>query len=78
MYVSQKTDIIWNAGTALMFVSRQNNKVQRYYCKACKKYQQIFYKYKAYSKDANTNIILYKKEICGMRGVARIMKISIQ
>jgi insertion element IS1 protein InsB len=55
---------------------KQNNKVQRYYCKACKKYQQIFYRYKAYAKDTNAKIILYKKESCGMRGVARIMKIS--
>jgi transposase-like protein len=42
----------------------------------CKKYQQVFYKYNAYSKDTNAKIILYKKESCCMRGVARIMKIS--
>jgi hypothetical protein len=50
--------------------------VQRYYCKICKKYQQVFYKYKAYAKDTDAKIVLYKKESCGMRGVARIMKIS--
>jgi insertion element IS1 protein InsB len=55
---------------------KQNNKVQRYYCKACNKYQQAVYSYKAYAKDTNAKIILYKKESCGMRGVARIMKIS--
>jgi hypothetical protein len=52
-------------------------KIKDIIVKLCKKPQQVFYKYKAYSKDTNANIFLYKKEICGMRGgVARIMKIS--
>jgi hypothetical protein len=38
-------------------------KIKDIIVKLCKKHQQVFYKYKAYSKDTNANIILYKKEI---------------
>lgn len=53
----------------------QNNK-QRYYCKNCKVYFQEEYSYSAYKKLTNTMIKNLLKEGCGIRSIARVLKIS--
>ena len=55
---------------------KQLNGQQRYFCKSCKKSQQVIYKYKAYDHDIEKRIILYNKESCGIRSISRIAKIS--
>ena len=54
----------------------QKNGCQRYKCKQCKKKQQKRYKYHAYKPHINHTIIAYTKEGVGIRGTARLLKIS--
>ncbi|NDV70270.1 IS1 family transposase [Dysgonomonas sp. 25] len=54
----------------------QKNGCQRYKCKSCKKKQQKGYKYHAYNPSVNHSIITYTKEGVGIRGTARLLKIS--
>ena len=54
----------------------QRNGCQRYKCKQCKKKQQKRYKYHAYEPHINRTIIAYTKEGVGIRGTARLLRIS--
>ena len=54
----------------------QKNGCQQYKCKNCKKKQQKVYKYHAYEPHINRTIIAYTKEGVGIRGTARLLKIS--
>ncbi len=49
---------------------------QRYYCKACEKYFQNEYKYKAYNLDVNRMLKQLLKESCSVRGISRVLNIS--
>jgi insertion element IS1 protein InsB len=56
---------------------KHKNSVQKYYCKACKKYQQKLYQYNVYKKDVKD---LIPKLLCnsvGIRGIARVLTIAI-
>ncbi|MBN8879663.1 MAG: IS1 family transposase [Sphingobacteriales bacterium] len=55
---------------------RQKNGQQKLYCKACKKYQQGHYRYKAYKPEIIALIPKQKCESVGIRGAARILKIA--
>ncbi|HLK28672.1 MAG TPA: IS1 family transposase [Puia sp.] len=55
---------------------RQQNGMQRLYCKGCKKFQQQAYKYKACSKDINESIGKLVCEGVGIRSAARILGIA--
>jgi len=55
---------------------KSRNGTQRYYCKVCKKYCQSSYRYRACAKDTNNKIATLLKESCGVRSIARILKIS--
>ncbi|MCD0472576.1 IS1 family transposase [Flavobacterium sp. JAS] len=54
----------------------QSNGNQRYKCCVCQKRQQIDYRYNAYKRDVNQEIVLFTKEGLGIRSTARILKIS--
>jgi len=54
----------------------QSNGNQRYKCSVCQKRQQIDYRYNAYKRDINKEIVLFTKEGLGIRSTARILKIS--
>ncbi len=56
---------------------RQKNGAQKLYCAECKKYQQADYSYKAYTKGVNRMICTLVCESVSIRGIARILKISI-
>ena len=56
---------------------KQKNGVQKLYCRACKKYQQLQYKYVAYNATTNTMIASLVCESVGIRGIARVLKIAI-
>jgi IS1 family transposase/transposase-like protein len=49
---------------------------QRYICKMCGKTKVVNYTYKAYQTGTDDNIILFTKEGCGVRSIARILNIS--
>ena len=50
--------------------------IQRYYCKACKKYFQTEYTYKAYNLEVNNLLCQLLKESCGILSISRILNIS--
>ena len=54
----------------------EKNGKQRFRCKACKKSQQLEYRYNAYHPDLDQNIIALTKEGVGIRGTARLLGIS--
>jgi len=54
----------------------QSNGNQRYKCCVCQKRQQIDYRYNAYKRDINQEIVLFTKEGLGIRSTARILNIS--
>ena len=54
----------------------QQNGTQKYCCTVCRKYQQSVYKKKAYRTNLNNKIIVLLKEGCGIRSIARILKIA--
>ncbi|WP_163396755.1 IS1 family transposase [Flavobacterium limi] len=54
----------------------QSNGNQCYKCCVCQKRQQIDYKYNAYKRNINQEIVLFTKEGLGIRSTARILKIS--
>lgn len=56
---------------------RQKNGAQKHYCKGCTKYQQASYVYKAYRKTVNEMISRLLCEGVGIRGIARVLEISI-
>lgn len=49
---------------------------QTYRCTNCKKYQQYYYKNKAWQNDCNSRIVRCLKNGCGIRGTAVIAEIS--
>src|SRR5688572_26514611 len=51
--------------------------VQKYRCRSCKKYQQKEYSNRAYSLTINRQIGQLVTEGIGIRGIARILRISI-
>ena len=55
----------------------QKNGTQKFYCRACAKYQQGEYQNKACMARINEWIKTLVKEGCGIRSIARILKISI-
>ena len=55
---------------------KQKNGIQKFYCKACKKYQQKQYSYLAYEPNTNNRIVILIKEGCGIRSLSRILNIS--
>ena len=55
---------------------RQKNGAQKLYCKGCRKYQQADYSYKAYQGNVNAMIRQLVCESVGIRGIARVLKIS--
>ena len=50
--------------------------IQRFYCRACKKGFQNHYVNKACEKDITEKIAMLTRESCGVRSIARILKIS--
>lgn len=54
----------------------QNNGKQRFKCKNCHKKQQDDYSYQAYIPELNQEISRHIKEGVGIRGIARLFKIS--
>jgi IS1 family transposase len=50
--------------------------VQRYRCKSCNKTQLQSYVKPAYEASVNSNIAAYVKEGCGIRSIARLLKIA--
>ena len=55
---------------------RQFNGRQRVFCKVCKKYQQVIYKYRACRSSTVSTISNLICESVGIRGIARVLKIS--
>jgi len=49
---------------------------QRFICKVCRKTQVVRYIYRAYKRGINHKIIQFIKEGCGIRSIARILRIS--
>ena len=56
----------------------QHSGVQKFYCKACKKYQQAVYKSEAYHPQTNSRIVILLKEGIGLRSMARVLRISLK
>lgn len=56
---------------------KQKNGVQKLYCKGCKKYQQRIYRNRAYEMAINPMIAELLCESVCIRGIARVLKISI-
>ncbi len=54
----------------------QNNSRQRYKCKSCGKIQLNKYSNNAYNRNTNQDIVALLKEGCGIRSIARLLKIS--
>jgi insertion element IS1 protein InsB len=52
------------------------NRLQRYQCKACRRYQQARYKYEACYANADQSIIKLLTEGLAIRGIARFLRIS--
>ncbi|WP_188938378.1 IS1 family transposase [Puia dinghuensis] len=55
---------------------RQKNGSQRYYCPACRKFQQARYQYKAYSASTDSQIRSLVCESVCIRGIARVLGIA--
>jgi insertion element IS1 protein InsB len=51
--------------------------IQRYWCKECKRFWQGSYFYRACRENIDQSIIALKKESCGVRSIARILKLSM-
>ena len=54
----------------------QINGQQRYYCKACRKSQQLTYSNQAYNSDLNIQLVALLKEGNGIRSISRLLSIS--
>jgi IS1 family transposase/transposase-like protein len=52
------------------------NITQRYYCKSCKKYQQLVYDYSGCERQVENRIVALNNEGCGIRSISRILQIS--
>lgn len=55
---------------------KQKNGMQKWFCRACQKYQQKQYVYRAYDSSTNQQLIALLKEGCGIRSIARLLQIS--
>lgn len=56
----------------------QKSGIQKFYCKACKKYQQAIYTSEAYHVQSNNRIIMLLREGMGLRGMTRVLSISLK
>lgn len=56
---------------------QQRNGTQKLYCKVCKKYQQVSYRKKACKAEVNGLIRALVCESVGIRGISRILNISV-
>jgi insertion element IS1 protein InsB len=56
----------------------QKNGIQKFYCKTCKKYQQAVYTSEAYHPQSNHRIVVLLREGIGLRGMARVLRISLK
>ncbi len=54
----------------------QKNGTQKFRCKKCCKWQHENYRYRAYDKLTDKNIVVLLKEGCGTRSISRILEIS--
>lgn len=54
----------------------KSGNVQLYRCRRCAKYQRTSYRNRACEPGVNERIVTYVKEGCGIRSVARILRIS--
>lgn len=53
------------------------NGKQKFYCKVCRKYQQAAYAYRAYECDLNTRIQQLLVEGISLRGIVRVLRVSL-
>jgi IS1 family transposase/transposase-like protein len=65
-----------HCGSHMIKYGKSKTGKQRYQCKTCGKVQQINYRYKAYEKTVNNNIISLTKEGVGIRGLSRLLSIA--
>ena len=56
---------------------KQRNGAQKLYCKGCKKYQQVSYRYIACQSHVNGIVGQLVCESVGVRGIARVLRIGI-
>ena len=56
---------------------KQKNGAQKFYCTLCRKYQQMAYRNRAWCKDTKPMISKLVCESVSVRGIARILRISI-
>ncbi|HRE65887.1 MAG TPA: IS1 family transposase [Cyclobacteriaceae bacterium] len=56
---------------------RSKSGAQRYYCKPCKKYFQLNYVYNACRYNTGRWIVSLTIESCGIRSIARLLKIAV-
>jgi transposase-like protein len=64
-------------GQTCQRAGRQKNRAQKYYCSTCRKYQQLQYKYAACNKNIEPMISSLVCESVSIRGIARVLKISV-
>ena len=62
---------------ACVKAGKRKTKKQTYRCKSCRKYQQQDYGNAAHCLDTNSNIIKLLVEGIGIRGIARVLRISM-
>lgn len=65
-----------NCNTKCNKAGKQSNGTQKWHCKGCKKYQQEHYRYHAYKANINVKMVALLKEGCGIRSIARLLRIS--
>jgi insertion element IS1 protein InsB len=56
----------------------QKNRMQKIYCKECKKYQQAAYCSEAYHPESNKRIATLVSEGVGLRSISRILGVSLK
>ncbi len=56
---------------------KQKNGTQKYYCVACKKYQQLQYKYTACKAGIDTMVVKLVCNSVGIRGIGRVLSIAV-
>jgi len=56
---------------------RRDSGIQKYRCRACRKYQQQFYRNNACNKTTNQNVTKLLIEGLGIRSIARVLRVSI-
>jgi transposase-like protein len=56
---------------------RQKDGIQKLYCKDCKKYQQVQYRYAAYNREMMQLLPALVCESVGVRSIGRLLKIGL-